>query len=330
MSIINQEVFVDIMTNPSHPQYSALRNDLIEGCRLRSHPNPVDREAALQVLETAQAYVTRTGFYWGKFLRPYTYDKFEYLDRSQPWWGFEFETGYGNGAMRSVAIAKALELAVNGVSFDNEGDGYSKSEVTFSPAEMSAYEDGTAPAYQFIQYLHNSPELCYRSNNEYIGTHLNMSLPDMNRDHYDFVARALNNSIRALPQTFELEDGVTVDTRLKFFGRAQVYMGCISRRDWIEMKLFRTTYDINQFEDYVRTAKVLTRIAMAVRDRAPLYSQHDDGWEPRLTVQFGCDNMLEMWQDESVQPNLIVNPEWCGGYSRQYLSGGSYSQSFEY
>jgi hypothetical protein len=72
----------------------------------------------------------------------------------------------------------------------------------------------------------------------------------------------MNTTLAHLPR---FVDGV--DVRLTLFGRSRLYGGFYAQArpngTWMEGKLFRTTYAIEQFQSYLRTCRALTKLATA-------------------------------------------------------------------
>jgi hypothetical protein len=318
VSVIKEDLFCEIV---SEPLDSARRVQLSYQVQQVLDPHwherrgdylPVDRTAALAMLEQCRAVIAANGRIGSKGLRPHNFDNFPYLDRSKPWWGFEFETGWRTAATRSEAIHAAWDIGINGVTFDGEGEGNYVCEITFAPATMEDVINGSAPASQFVQYMNDHPEAIYNSGGAFIGTHLNVSFPT---PALAATASVLNNSIALLPITRQ-ENGVAVNTRLEFFGRSSIYGGFFQHLEggnsWLEGKCFRTTYSMETFQKYCRVGEILTQIGMLVQS------------EPRLQHNnIAVSNLLEMFLDPSVQPVFVSNPNYTGVAYRSWISGGS-------
>lgn len=322
MSVINEAVFLAIHAEPANSrQRMNLGNELVTCVDPYAYRNtssapalPVDRAAALQLLDQLKHVVGASGRLGSKALRPHNYDDFSYLDRTQPWWGFEFETGWRTTEDRRDAIHAAWDIGVNGVTFDGEGEGTYRTEITFAPATMSEVLDGSAPAAQFMQYMNDHPNQVNNTGDTYIGTHVNISFPNFTNDR---VVNILNNSIHRLPLLME-EDGRSVNVRKKLFGRGDIYGGFFLRsapssgNRWIEGKVFRTTYNMEQFRQYCRTAEALTKIALIAHE-------HPDQLNG---FQIAVTNLLEMVQDPSVEPIFVHNAYLLGSSYRTWLGGG--------
>lgn len=194
----------------------------------------------------------------GKGQRPWDVDPQLYatLDRTQPWWGWEFELGYKSAKAYGIAVGHAYDNFI-GATFDSEGEGRYPVEITFPPEEMSAYLDGTAQAAQFITWnADNSAALCAKTAENNVGSHLNMSDPRITNGIINGkVANFLNRTL----QHCRRRNG----ERKEMFGRETLYAGFFKqeaqRNHWLEFKGFRTTYDRAEWERYVKTAAALQK-----------------------------------------------------------------------
>lgn len=225
-----------------------------------------DRDSALRVFGLIKDYVRQYGALPGKYLRPWEIDPDIYasLDRKQAWWGFEFETGYVSKEARTAVIDYCWDN-FNNVCFDTEGEGDWAVEITFAPEEKSKYESGEAQAIKFMQYLTNNP-LVNNTKAVNVGTHINLSSPKLNAGNMRWAAWGLGRSVAALP--VQMQD--KANTREYMFGRRQLYGGFFTQQAdtsvWIEGKVFRTTYDIEQFKRYLKVCDGLTRCLDALCD----------------------------------------------------------------
>lgn len=267
MSIVNQEKFVDALLSTTNSQLYQEISYNIDGGRKNCNPNqywesspsfpyPVNREACITLLNQIRDYVVARGYLNSKMLRPWEVaDIYSDLDRSEPWLGFEFETGYVSHAARSDVIAYTWDNFDN-VCFDWEGEGASPVEITFAPAEVSKFDNKTADAYQFMKYLSDNKKLVERTEYNDVGTHVNISHPELNSENSGAASAFLNNTIRKL--------GEDHHNFGELFGREHLYGGFFGRfgnkATWLEGKLFRTTYDIEQFDNYVRVSKALVAV----------------------------------------------------------------------
>lgn len=180
----------------------------------------------------------------------------EHLNRAEPWWGFEFETGWANQAARAEALAFTYDN-FDGVMYDSEGEGAMAVEITFMPAERSKYLDGTADACRFMQWVDDHRQLTYKSNNANVGTHLNMSHPGIaNQVKQEQITRLLNRTIMMTQKV----NG----QRAEMFGRETVYGGFYSQTAagnvWTEFKGFRTPYTMEQFKKFLQVSEALQQV----------------------------------------------------------------------
>lgn len=321
MGIINQEVFVE--------QY--VRNDslrrMCSGAIGASEPESVDltnrdrrpwwnaplnRESALECFAAIRDYVRARGYYSGKALRPWEIDPGLYsrLDRSEPWWGFEFETGYRSPQARGAVVTHVWDTWDN-MCFDAEGEGSAAVEITFAPQERSKFSDGTASALQFMQFLGSSAHLTERGGSNSVGTHLNVSVPGMDSTNVSVMCDAMNMTLGALP--VEL-DGMG-NLRLHLFGRASLYGGFFSQNQgnsaWLEGKLFRTTYDMPTFNRYIQSCDALTRCLTALVAAA---TDTEQQWHIQLSHVPYVTNLWEMFRD-NVEPEL----QWADANNKTHM-----------
>lgn len=263
MAIIDKERFVEIATNKKLLAKYAYPMLTLPGAdhwtstpfyRLRDAKPIADRDTALKVYEQVKTAICK-GTSQQKDGRPWNfYDKpFSTLDRSEPWWGFEFECGFISAAARATVLSHVWD-EWDGVTFDGEGEGPYPSEITFVPAEVSKFSKRTAPAYKFMKYLCDSG-LTRRTKNTSVGTHLNISHPLLRNNAPD-AAEFLNATLSFLSDK----------EKLFLFGRERLYSGCFYRcsnnssNRWIELKVFRTTYDWQEWLQYIRTCHAITAV----------------------------------------------------------------------
>lgn len=220
-------------------------------------PPPVDRESALEVFAALRESLVGRGQQLGKNLRPWDFSKdcLAHLNRAEPWWGWEFETGWKDKAARQ----KALEFTwdnFDGVMYDSEGEGAVQVEITFIPAERSKYLDGSADACKFMDWIDANQNLVVNTGNVKVGTHLNMSDPrTKNAAQQHTLSKFMN---RTLMWTQAVNG-----QRLEMFGRESIYAGFFTQvaggNVWMECKGFRTTYSREQFQKYVLVADALQK-----------------------------------------------------------------------
>lgn len=225
-----------------------------------------DRASALEVLRTIREAVIR-GVQMGKSMRPWDVNPkiFDTLDKNQPWWGFEFETGWRTREAMRTALTYVWDN-YDGCMFDGEGEGAFPVEITFIPANLQDYKDGTASATKFMQWVNDNQQLVYAGGANDVGCHWNVSTPKFRRDIER--AKAL---CRFLNRTLANTRGVN-GQRLKMFGRETIYAGFFvnysgavdleGRADnvWLEMKGFRTAYNINDWNNYLSTCTALQKL----------------------------------------------------------------------
>lgn len=258
MGIVSEDVFVEAVRRSPTAALQAVRILAYSNAHPPHAAAMADRATALRVYGQIKDYITTNGYLPGKYLRPWELDNQLYarLDRTKPWWGFEFETGYKSREDRAAVINHVWDTW-NNVVFDSEGEGNAAVEITFAPQESEKFHDGTADAFKFVEYLTNNPRVM-QGNGAAVGTHLNFSHPNLTTNNYGRVAQGLQRTVAVLPKN--CAEG---DTRLHMFGRAALYGGffCNAAEEscWIEGKLFRTTYDIEVFKRYLKVSEGLTK-----------------------------------------------------------------------
>jgi len=226
----------------------------------------VDVPAAFAMYEQLKERVLNRGYFGGKVFRPYDHTNVTDmgLDPSQPWIGFEFETGYASKDAMRKCLGYCWDSFDN-VTFDGEGEGEHFSEVTFAPANLSSFVDQSAPAAQYMKFLSDNREMTYNSGESAIGTHVNISLPVM-RGRTQQTAQTLYNIIPALNRSLGT---LSADDNLGFFGRERLYAGFFLNSDnhnnsWFEGKLFRTTYNYDVYKKYIRVSRGLIKAIEAL------------------------------------------------------------------
>lgn len=236
----------------------------------------INEEAALKIYDQLRDYVAVRGYYPAKFLRPWEIDDELYsdLNKDEPWWGFEFETGYLNNDLRAEVIRETWDTMDN-MCFDGEGEGASRVEITFAPQERSKFEDRTAEACKFMRLLDSKRDThVMKTEATAVGCHLNVSVPGLNKDNYGAVTAIMNNTINLLHPVLP---GTDRNTKLEFFGREQLYGLFYAQQSpptyndngqidhsvpqmyWLEGKLFRTSYHYARFEQYLAVCDAITR-----------------------------------------------------------------------
>lgn len=210
----------------------------------------VTESSALALYNMCRDYVVTNGFFYNKALRPWEVDDtlLSNLDRNQSWIGWEFETGYVSAAARSEVVAHLWDNFSN-TAFDSEGEGAAFGEYTFAPEEYSKYEAGTDQATVFMEYLSYNRRLCNCTSSTMIGTHVNFSIPGA--DNYITISAVLNHSLHYLSNA----------ERASLFGRGQLYAGFFDQGNYVEGKLFRTTYNIERFKQYRAVGMRIVKLA---------------------------------------------------------------------
>jgi hypothetical protein len=226
----------------------------------------VDVPAAFAMYEQLKERVLNTGYFGAKLFRPYDHTNVTDmgLDPSQPWIGFEFETGYASKDAMRKCLGYCWDSFDN-VTFDGEGEGEYFSEVTFAPANLSSFVDQSAPAAQYMKFLSDNREMTYNSGESAIGAHVNISLPVM-RGCTQQMAQTLYNITPALNRSLGT---LSADDNLGFFGRERLYAGFFLNSDnhnnsWFEGKLFRTTYEYDVYQNYIRVSRGLVKAIEAL------------------------------------------------------------------
>jgi hypothetical protein len=198
------------------------------------------------------------------------------MDRTQPWWGFEFETGYKTLAARQAVLEEVWDTLDN-TCFDSEGEGQASVEVTFAPEELSKYRDGSSQALKFMDILDKHSDKVYKTANENVGIHINISHPKLVSNNLEWVRYCMVRTIAAIPV---LSNG-NKNSRKEMFGRSELYGGFFSQRGegdvvWLEGKLFRTVYTRKEFEKYLKVCEAINTcldvfVNMEVPKTAPPY-----------------------------------------------------------
>lgn len=259
-------------------------------------------EEAAVVLQQIKDRLLRNGSL-GKYGRPWDLDpKFiERLDPEQVWWGFEFETGYRTKEDQKEVLSHTWDTW-EGVAFDSEGEGHWATEITFPPQEMSKYEDGTADAMQFMKYLTDNKDKTYLSGEVYVGTHFNLRIPSINMSDCGRLSRGLSKTLMTMGQrdSFRFEE---------MFGRRDMYGFFCNRggdeHPYLEGKLFRTTYDWEEFQQYIDVCKFLTRMALLLKENLP------DDRDYNVFIP-------NLWEVYIGRKKPIVEKYFTGGYEREY------------
>lgn len=319
MALISHERLAEILAHEADPTgiprdydgnpwwfYSTDKTTLLKN-EIRSYNRNVvmtkkySAEEAAEILQQIKDRLLEFGSL-GKYGRPWDLDpKFiERLDPDQVWWGFEFETGYRTKEDQIEVLSHTWDTW-DGVAFDSEGEGYWATEITFPPQEMAKYEDGTADAMQFMKYLTDNKDKTYCSGAVFVGTHFNLRIPGIGVDDCGRLARGLSRSLR----TMGYEDS---DRFEEMFGRRDMYGffgGRGEEHPYLEGKLFRTTYDWEQFQQYIEVCKLLTRMALLLKENLPINYDYNV-YIPNL------------WEVYNGREEPIVKKYFTGGYEGDY------------
>lgn len=255
----------------------------------------MDKISAEVVYEALREFVMAGGGL-EKTLRPWEINTslMEGVDRSQPWWGWEFETGWKSSEGRSEAIAHCWNT-FDGVTFDNEGEGNYQTEVSFIPEPVSDYADGSSQALRFMEWVDANKHNAHNTGYANVGTHLNMSSPLMKNS--EDVSDAMRWINRALYWT-----GHKTGDREYLFGRERLY-GVAYPQDsrgtagWVELKVFRTTYSLSVFKHYLVVAAAIQKLtdyflSLPANERQYLLFNNQAVSNLREMVEGGADMIL--------------------------------------
>lgn len=216
---------------------------------------PLAKDASVLYAQIRQFVID--GGTLGKRMRPWEINAnlMKGVDRSEAWWGWEFETGWNT----AEALSQVVEFSwdnFDGVTFDGEGEGAHPVEITFIPEVQSSFDAGTSQAQRFMRWVDDNASLVNNTHHIYIGTHLNLSIPEITDFPDAEAARSFVN--RMLQWT-----GATKGDRQWLFGREQLYglaytQGSETTGVWLELKTFRTPYTCEMFDRFCRVATVIT------------------------------------------------------------------------
>lgn len=258
MAIVTNAVFTDAYLRNPHELWQRVPRRAREASQLDPYDLRPDRASATALYNALQEYILAGG-QLAKNLRPWDINPrmFEGMDRTQPWWGWEFETGWRTNADRLSAVRHVWEN-YDGCMFDAEGEGDYQVEITFIPDTMAAHLAGTASANRFMEWMNANPQRVNRTGNNNVGTHLNMSHPRLTRQNAPGLATFLNRTL----QWTRAVNG----QRAQMFGRESIYAGFFhnisngGENNWLEFKGFRTAYDLQGFQNYLKVAAAFQKI----------------------------------------------------------------------
>jgi hypothetical protein len=282
---------------------------------------PVTAENAAILMDHLREYVTARGHLAYKALRPWEInpDLYAELDQDATWWGWEFETGYTSKPALAQVVGHVWDTWTH-VCFDSEGEGNHFSEITFAPAEMQKFTEGKADAYQFMQYISDNRDLTNNTGYSGVGTHLNFSTPAIRNSNslpfQQFICDGLNNTLHMLP----IGAG---NPRMLLFGRNTIYGGAFGRGcsqwyesngrkgvAWIECKMFRTTYTIEEYDQYVKTATGMMKCVEALEKE----------WNGKHCSSWYVKNFVDVVMN-GAEPALAKDTSLYGDGEGWYVSG---------
>lgn len=191
------------------------------------------------------------------------------LDPDKAWIGWEVETGWRDEEARDRAITAFL-TEFEHVCIDNEGGNYGV-EFTWTPKEVGAYEEANHPL-MFVPRFNRSTE--HHDPDDQVGTHINISTPTsraLPSKGLTSVASALNRMLMSM--SFEQKETL--------FGRGRLYGGFFKRgshssesakgEEWLEGKLFNSTYSVPIARKYIavgdRLAVLMEKVAVAIKEQ---------------------------------------------------------------
>jgi hypothetical protein len=218
----------------------------------------------------AEEFLAYTKSQWdmhalGKGPRPWNIARVtDDLDKSQPWVGIEYETGFRNHTAYLDGVNE-LWNNHNNVVMDGEGYGSYYAEITFSPVALS---DFNTDQYNVDRLMAVDQErgllMPYTRDQGTWGMHVNFSTPAIrtNADLASKYADLLCNS----------QQHMTIEQRTECFGRNPY--GQFEYRDdgntglgWIEGKLFQTTTDPAAWANYKRVINNLINVVLRIESR---------------------------------------------------------------
>lgn len=242
-----------------------------------------------------------------KGLRPWSIvNVAQRLDASKIWVGIEYETGFNRRSEYQRVISHVwdnYEL----VAVDREGCGNYQSEITFSPVEL---EDFTADTYHVNRLMNwlaeqgiNSAwnEIDEEDIEEWqVGIHCNISTPSyraLDADSTYRVRDVLNYSLSMLD-----------DHELHALFSRVPYGGFGSRsaegNQWLEGKLFCTTDDVEQFNNYKTVIERLAGLIETLSADPPEQTWRDikGTWSHERYI---IENFYEILQGVDVDPIFV-------------------------
>jgi hypothetical protein len=205
-----------------------------------------------------------------KALRPWVVcDVTKDLDKTQPWIGWEIETGWNTRDDRYRVVSLFNQRYMYSCT-DDEGYGSYQIELTFSPQTPDYYVKRDNPLHPLLFVANHKARAYVHSTGAMVGTHINFSTPAFRAGDerlQERVEGALNNSLVLLSGAQKKE----------LFGRGELYAGCFLRGDsdtesgsgtrWIEGKLFNSTYDWEVAKGYIEVGNRLCSVMEQLAQR---------------------------------------------------------------
>lgn len=199
----------------------------------------------------------------GKSVRPWQLvDITASLDPAQPWVGMEFETGFADSGSYSQAVEE-LWNNHNNNTMDGEGYGRFSAELTFAPVNLSDFNSGSYNIDRLLNQ-HNDWFLPYDKHYGTWGMHVNISTPAM-RSSSNVAERV------AMVLSASVADFMNYEEQEQVFGR-EPYGLFESRSDavggkyWIEGKLFCTTTDPEEWQEYKKRINNLIAVISRIEE----------------------------------------------------------------
>lgn len=191
------------------------------------------------------------------------------LDPTQPWIGFEFETGFDD----KDQYTKFINFLWNQdhTAIDREGTGKYPVEVAFAPQNLSDVLAGKSTLQQTIEFVEREGMKPARNPTTFtkrdVGIHAGLSTPKQ-RALGDGALRELCVKLsRALGEHCEYGDNEnkyepTKEQKELLYGRSELYWGSANaRHKYIELKMFRAIPETERIKGYIQ---VVARVAKLV------------------------------------------------------------------
>lgn len=179
------------------------------------------------------------------------------LDPTQAWIGLEYENGFDS----REDYRRIVEWTVDNTMYsamDREGPGAYKVEMTFAPVNLNEFiENDTISRVIRQQQEFGIRQAEFDDNDEQWGIHVNISTPTQ-RFLTETQMRMLNMSLQC---SFS---AMSPAAKRRLFGRIPYgysYVRSAGDRRWFEFKLFNTTDDLEDYEEY---KLVIRNLAKAV------------------------------------------------------------------